>query len=47
MTGDWDEAERAYLYLIERWPREIPEGYASTIRERMRPNDAAMVMGSR
>ena len=37
LTGHWNEAERAYNYLIERWPNEIPEHYATTIRQRVIP----------
>jgi tetratricopeptide (TPR) repeat protein len=39
MTGDWDEAQRAYFYLRENWPDKVPEGYAAVISERVLPGN--------
>jgi tetratricopeptide (TPR) repeat protein len=32
-VSDWRQAQRAYSYLIERWPEEIPTGYGEAISE--------------
>jgi|GEM_PF-7051756 len=32
-VSDWMQAQRAHSYLIERWPEEIPAGYAEAISE--------------
>jgi tetratricopeptide (TPR) repeat protein len=42
LSRDWDEAQRAYVYLLERWPEEIPEGYAAVINERSIPEGIDM-----